>query len=198
MIKHFRFILFALLLFLGINNLSAQSNDDCFMCHDDSGLTSENPNRKGSLYIQPNALDHSVHKTVLCASCHSDAAVEEYPHPEKLNPVNCGTCHQDAQTNFFRGIHGRAFQANDKNAPNCKECHGTHEIIRSSDPESKTYKMNIPILCGTCHKEGAPVSRAYNITEHNIIENYSQGIHCLLYTSPSPRDGLLSRMPSSA
>ena len=25
-------------------------------------------------------------------------------------------------------------------------------------------------------------------------ENY----HCLLYTSPSPRDGLLSRMPSSA
>ena len=23
-------------------------------------------------------------------------------------------------------------------------------------------------------------------------------IHCLLYTSPSPRDGLLSRMPSSA
>ena len=25
-----------------------------------------------------------------------------------------------------------------------------------------------------------------------------QGINCLLYTSPSPRDGLLSRMPSSA
>ena len=24
------------------------------------------------------------------------------------------------------------------------------------------------------------------------------GIFCLLYTSPSPRDGLLSRMPSSA
>ena len=28
----------------------------------------------------------------------------------------------------------------------------------------------------------------------NIISNYN----CLLYTSPSPRDGLLSRMPSSA
>ena len=25
-----------------------------------------------------------------------------------------------------------------------------------------------------------------------------QNNHCLLYTSPSPRDGLLSRMPSSA
>ena len=26
----------------------------------------------------------------------------------------------------------------------------------------------------------------------------AQGRYCLLYTSPSPRDGLLSRMPSSA
>ena len=30
----------------------------------------------------------------------------------------------------------------------------------------------------------------YIVSEH--------GINCLLYTSPSPRDGLLSRMPSSA
>ena len=27
---------------------------------------------------------------------------------------------------------------------------------------------------------------------------FAQMIYCLLYTSPSPRDGLLSRMPSSA
>ena len=27
---------------------------------------------------------------------------------------------------------------------------------------------------------------------------YIKAINCLLYTSPSPRDGLLSRMPSSA
>ena len=29
-------------------------------------------------------------------------------------------------------------------------------------------------------------------------ENYNKSKNCLLYTSPSPRDGLLSRMPSSA
>ena len=39
---------------------------------------------------------------------------------------------------------------------------------------------------------------------HVIRRNDSKGTdgvqswHCLLYTSPSPRDGLLSRMPSSA
>ena len=30
------------------------------------------------------------------------------------------------------------------------------------------------------------------------IEVHADGGTCLLYTSPSPRDGLLSRMPSSA
>ena len=29
-------------------------------------------------------------------------------------------------------------------------------------------------------------------------ENSDRAFDCLLYTSPSPRDGLLSRMPSSA
>ena len=40
---------------------------------------------------------------------------------------------------------------------------------------------------------------------NEMIENNMQGVEfiavntdCLLYTSPSPRDGLLSRMPSSA
>ena len=33
---------------------------------------------------------------------------------------------------------------------------------------------------------------------HKIATYASMGVLCLLYTSPSPRDGLLSRMPSSA
>ena len=32
----------------------------------------------------------------------------------------------------------------------------------------------------------------------NLGQEYGQHSACLLYTSPSPRDGLLSRMPSSA
>ena len=37
---------------------------------------------------------------------------------------------------------------------------------------------------------GMPYSKYMTIPEHIV--------NCLLYTSPSPRDGLLSRMPSSA
>ena len=41
-------------------------------------------------------------------------------------------------------------------------------------------------------------------TEHEpmrllyVVTDTDEGKVCLLYTSPSPRDGLLSRMPSSA
>ena len=34
------------------------------------------------------------------------------------------------------------------------------------------------------------------VTQKDIL--MGRGVICLLYTSPSPRDGLLSRMPSSA
>ena len=42
---------------------------------------------------------------------------------------------------------------------------------------------------------GIAVGMATNIPPHNLLELNES---CLLYTSPSPRDGLLSRMPSSA
>ena len=49
----------------------------------------------------------------------------------------------------------------------------------------------------------APCLHAASESTHNAILAYllvaqEQLYDCLLYTSPSPRDGLLSRMPSSA
>ena len=37
-----------------------------------------------------------------------------------------------------------------------------------------------------------------NNPDRIVLKKYDPVIRCLLYTSPSPRDGLLSRMPSSA
>ena len=52
------------------------------------------------------------------------------------------------------------------------------------------------------------VANSFNIagyTLHSDVETLTEGVHagkvllsCLLYTSPSPRDGATSRMPSSA
>ena len=46
------------------------------------------------------------------------------------------------------------------------------------------------------YQHALETSEATNITDTSAILNGS--IVCLLYTSPSPRDATLSRMPSSA
>jgi predicted CXXCH cytochrome family protein len=166
-----------LLILITVNSVNAQTNEDCMMCHEDPELVKEVGGKSQSLFVNLKTLGKSPHKELDCTFCHEDAAMEEFPHPENLSKVKCGNCHDEADKMFMEGIHGTAFKAKAKYAPNCKECHGTHDILENSNPKSRTYKMNIPILCGNCHKEGAPVARTYNIAEHNIIENYSQSIH---------------------
>ena len=41
-------------------------------------------------------------------------------------------------------------------------------------------------------------ARYLNIADFDELAEHAMEDICLLYTSPSPRDGLLSRMPSSA
>ena len=57
-------------------------------------------------------------------------------------------------------------------------------------------------LSKTCKLEGVVAASAGNHAQGVALAASKLGIRsiivCLLYTSPSPRDGLLSRMPSSA
>jgi len=170
-------IILAITFAMPARTLVGQSDDDCMMCHEDPTLTAMRQGKEVSMFINREILKNSVHDGVDCASCHPDAAVEEFPHPENLEPVNCGNCHDDVQMQYEKGIHGQALKLKSMYAPDCRECHGGHDILPKSNPKSLTYKMNIPYLCGKCHREGAPVARVYNIGEHNILENYSTGIH---------------------
>ena len=66
----------------------------------------------------------------------------------------------------------------------------------SSNEISKSIQINSPSTLNVAHQftandEGTKVDARVFWTEPSIST-------CLLYTSPSPRDGLLSRMPSSA
>lgn len=160
-----------------VGQLHAQSDEDCMMCHEDPELTAERNGRTVSMFVDTSIFSGSVHHSNSCISCHSDADDEGLPHPERLQPVNCGSCHTVPADNNRRGVHGQALLMNDPHAPNCKECHGHHDILHYTDPDSRTYKMNIPFLCGKCHREGEMVARIYEVSEHNIVENYTQGIH---------------------
>jgi len=157
--------------------LYCADNETCFDCHSDVDLETQRGGKTVSLYVNEQVFNSSVHADLECISCHEDADVEDFPHEEQLAAVFCGNCHDDVQLNFEAGIHGQALKRKALYAPDCSNCHGKHDILSSQDPVSPTYKMRIPYLCGKCHREGAPVANIYNISEHNIIENYSQDIH---------------------
>ena len=170
-----------LIMFLLITSFTglvhAQADEDCLMCHEDRELTGMLNGRNISMFVDTSIFAHSVHHSNTCLSCHADAADEGFPHADDLKPVNCGTCHTQELANNVRGAHGQSLLRNDPNAPSCKECHGHHDVLHNSNTESRTYKMNIPYLCVRCHKEGEVVARVYDVSEHNIVENYTQGIH---------------------
>ncbi|TFH00324.1 MAG: hypothetical protein E4H13_07755, partial [Calditrichales bacterium] len=171
-----RLLFFTLILFIA-QGLVWADNEACYDCHSDPELTTEQGGRKVSLFVNDTKFKKSVHGDLGCLDCHADVDEDDLPHPERLETVKCADCHDDEHVDFDAGIHGMAFKKNQPYAPDCSECHGTHEILSSSNPKSSTYKMNIPFLCGKCHREGAPVANIYKIAEHNIIENYSQSMH---------------------
>ena len=85
-------------------------------------------------------------------------------------------------------------------------------LFANSGGPGQGYAHNAPNMnnCTQCHS-GSVNSGNGSVTFTNLPESYipgqtySIGVEvsgdhesCLLYTSPSPRDGLLSRMPSSA
>jgi cytochrome b subunit of formate dehydrogenase/nitrate/TMAO reductase-like tetraheme cytochrome c subunit len=112
-----------------------------------------------------------------CTSCHSDVDAKKLPHPEKLQPLDCGTCHADEKQQYSESLHGRAVKRGEALAPRCTDCHGTHNILRPSDPGSPTAITQIPFLCGRCHHEGSPVQVTYNIPQDRILQNYTESIH---------------------
>ncbi|MEI6789257.1 MAG: hypothetical protein WCL49_12340, partial [bacterium] len=70
------------------------TNADCFACHDDPGLVRVVAASTNSLCVKTNALAKSVHSALACTDCH--AGIKDLPHPDKLPPPQCGTCHDDS------------------------------------------------------------------------------------------------------
>ncbi len=155
----------------------AQEDADCLMCHGERDFVAERDGREISLYVNGNAFADSVHGEIGCISCHMDADVEEFPHEDRLSPVDCSMCHGDAVSKFNRSLHGQAHEEDRYLAPTCTTCHGKHNILPAKNERSSTYVMNIPSLCGSCHKEGTEVSQLRTVDESHVLEDYSESIH---------------------
>jgi cytochrome b subunit of formate dehydrogenase len=147
----------------------------CLDCHE---VGPAQPRKSGVAPHIDASIRAGAHAAVACVDCHADLKKGDFPHPEKLAPVVCASCHRDQAAQYARSLHGRASQRGDRLAPNCRTCHGgTHGIRRHTDPASPTTVMNIPFLCGRCHHEGSPVQLTHTIPQDSVLENYSESIH---------------------
>ena len=77
-----------------------------------------------------------------------------------------------------------------------------HTVVIPNTPpvavdETVTTQPDTPIDIDVLANDSDPNGDPLTVTEVNGVA-ITPGTACLLYTSPSPRDGLLSRMPSSA
>ena len=114
-----------------------------------------------------------------CVECHADLDPAKRRHSTRkdLELVDCSGCHRPEANAHKRSLHGVAAKDGDPLAPTCADCHGKHDILSKSDHNSPTAVMNVPLLCGACHQDGSPVSRTHEISQENILENYSMSIH---------------------
>lgn len=149
----------------------------CLECHGEADLTTERNGREISLYVNAKRYAKSIHSENGCISCHEDADVEEFPHADTLAAVDCSSCHDEVAAEYNHSLHGVAKAHGKQLAPDCVDCHGKHDIRAAKDEQSRTYVMNIPGLCGSCHKEGTPVSQLSTVSQSKVLEEYSQSIH---------------------
>jgi len=141
----------------------AQSDDDCFDCHDDQSLTKNESGQIISLFVDRNGYTGSIHgqNDLACTDCHD--AIDDLPHETELGPVDCAVCHDDIAERYLMSLHGELVEQGAPLAPHCWDCHGAHAITPPENPLSAVNRFNIPFMCGRCHKGG---NRGHRVLRH--------------------------------
>lgn len=103
----------------------------------------------------------SAHNKLACVECHSD--IQEIPHPNDLQLVNCEGCHYELNPRgapnvgqfkqYPESVHGRERAEGNEDAPYCTDCHGVHDIKGPETPSSSVHRKKLAGTCGGCHEE---------------------------------------------
>jgi len=153
----------------------AVSGDDCMACHEDLEVELDDGSVR-SLTVDQSAFAASAHGQagLDCTDCHSD--VDEIPHPDALEKVDCGLCHDDVVETYEKSVHGKAHEGGDYDAAECSSCHGTHDILPSSDPRSRVNHHNLAETCIQCHEDQALIEE-HKLPSGEKIQSYVFSVH---------------------
>ncbi|MDR3772504.1 MAG: cytochrome c3 family protein [Terracidiphilus sp.] len=156
--------LVACALLIGAAPLRAQSKSECLACHADAGLQDASGH---SVSVDEHKFGASIHGSLECVNCH--AAIKGYPHPDKVTPVKCDTCHTDEAQGLAGSVHSNAAEHP------CTSCHGdAHQIYPKTDPKSAVYPLNIPRTCSACHADNG-MAKKHGLAP--VYPSYIDSIH---------------------
>jgi hypothetical protein len=150
-------------------------NEACLMCHADASAKASSGK---SIAVDAKVFAGSVHGQMQfkCTDCHTDVSTEKLPHATKLKPANCGSCHDAAVKEYEATAHAKARNGGNMVAATCSDCHGNHDIRKSSDEKSRTFYTNVEGTCAACHGNDELVKKA-NLPGGNIQKAFHDGIH---------------------
>lgn len=152
---------------------AAAPGGECMECHGDKTIEKSLPGGGTlSLYVDGSAYRDSVHGKGSCTTCHADA---KSPHG-KLAGVACGKCHPDAEKSYAQSTHGKGHAKGAREAAYCSDCHGKHDIRKSKDAASRTFRLNIVGVCLKCHKDRA-IEEKFGLPGQQVMEAYEQSVH---------------------
>jgi predicted CXXCH cytochrome family protein len=154
--------LFCLVLFASGPGSRAQT--ECLTCHSDATLQDAQGHSVG---VDGKNFGASVHGALGCNACHAD--ITSYPHPDKIAPVDCKTCHADQGNEIAGSVHAKV-----SDHP-CTGCHGdAHQIFPKADARSAVYPLNVPKTCGNCHGNDG-IARKHGLP--SVYPLYMDSIH---------------------
>jgi len=158
--------------------LWAQNNEACMECHSDETL--EKTLADGatkSMFVDDNLFKKSAHRDFECINCHTDLeGIEDFPHAENLDKVDCSACHEDITSQYMGSLHGQALTKGNPEAPSCASCHTSHNILSEKDIKSKTHPLNLPNTCAICHSKYT-ISSDPDVRIANSFALYKAGVH---------------------
>ncbi len=133
-------------------NAAALKDGDCLDCHTIETLSTTNAaGREISLFVNQAKFTASVHATNGCVSCHTDITASHPDDNRPVAPVNCTRCHEQQGESYGASAHGLARQAGHTNFATCADCHGSHDILPPTSPNSPLHFLRQAQTCGRCH-----------------------------------------------
>ena len=124
----------------------------------------------------------------VCTDCHGIHSIKSHRDPnspvaeQNVSQDTCARCHEGVRlsrefglpgnrvSSYMDSYHGLASKGGSVIAANCSSCHGVHNILPSTDPQSTINVAHLDTTCGKCHK-GA--TQKFTLTKVHLAD----GVH---------------------